>query len=165
MYKIFIFCSLLIIYSQKLVRKVDDDQNLLYFCFPINVPQKRNNTNDIQIFCSKDECFGILYSNNTNLVSNLMILCNEISCKIEKNTNDEFNEGILNLNEKYENFNKILLTCFKNNCIGGPIQHEHNKNDIDLINNNDDNIHNNQNFNDENNKQKNNLINGFLNEL
>ena len=153
MYKIFIFCSLLIISSQKLVRKVDDEKSLLHFCFPFNVPQKRNNSNDIQIFCSKDECFGKLYSNNINLVSNLMILCSEISCKIEKNTNGEFNERILNLNEKYENFNKILLTCFKDNCIGGPIQNDHNKNDIDLTNNND-NIYNNQNVNDENNNKK-----------
>ena len=99
MYKIFIYYSLLIICSQKLLRKFDDEQSPLYFCFPIIFPQTSNNSNDIEIACSKDECFGIIYSNRTNLVSNLIILCNEIACKIEKYYHDEYKEGILNSNE------------------------------------------------------------------
>ncbi|MBP3195811.1 MAG: hypothetical protein J6N21_02245, partial [Butyrivibrio sp.] len=81
----------------------------------------------------------------------LIILCNEITCKIEKNYNGEYKEGILNSNEQYENYTKIILTCFKGNCIGGPIENEHNKNDEDLLIING-NFNNNQNINDENNK-------------
>jgi len=63
--------------------------NSFILLFSFQISKKSNNNNDIEIFCSKDECFGRLYSNKTNLVSNLIILCNEISCKIEKNINDE----------------------------------------------------------------------------
>jgi len=74
-------------------------------------------------------------------------------------------QGILNSNEEYENFNKIILTCFKDNCIGGPIKNGQNKtnskNDEDLINSNVY-INNYNNINDENNKQ--NLKKDFLNE-
>ena len=165
MYKIFIYCSLLIVCSEKILRTFDDEEILLYYCFPFKFPKKSSNNNDIEIFCSKDECFGRLYLNKTNIVSNLIILCNEISCKIEKNNNDEYKQGILNSNEEFENFNKIILTCFKDNCIGGPIKNDqnktNNKNDEDLINSNI-NINNYKNINDENNKQ--NLKKDFLNE-
>ena len=112
MIKIIIYYILFILSSQHFLRKTEEDP--LSYCYPLNITKSKTD-NDVEIFCSGDECFGIINSDNTNTFSNVTILCNKISCKIIENTNDSpgEGEGKCNTNEKCENCIEIILICYK----------------------------------------------------
>lgn len=133
MYRNIVFCSLLILSSQNF--KITDDENQLFFCYPINSQQSVNH-NNFNILCSGDECFGISNSNKEKVFTNMTVFCNTKTCKIIENTNYENEEGHWQINKKLYNYIEILITCFKGNCVGGFIQNNNqNNNGINKDNN------------------------------
>ena len=133
MLRIIIYFILFILTSQKFLRKTEE--NGLSFCFALN-SEKSNKDNEIKIFCSGDKCFGIINSENTrNSFSNITVLCNQKTCKIIKNVNNLPERDECNTKEKCT---EIILTCYKGNCIGGPMPYNnenHNNNNKESNNN------------------------------
>ena len=138
-----IFFSLNLSKTQSLIRK-SEEPDKLSFCFDIDLPEQNNNQ-DIQIFCSGNECYGII-NNNENIFTNVTVLCNTISGKIKNKPSSS--EGNCDIEEKCENCIEIILICYKNRCIGGPSPNNSQNNNN---NNNENNNNNNGNNNNENN--------------
>ena len=142
MTRVIIYFILFILSSQKFLRKTEE--NAPSFCFSLN-SEKQNIDDDIEIFCSGGECFGIINSENVgNIFSNITVLCNQKSCKITKNTNAP-EEGQCNTNERCKNCFEITLICYKGKCIGGPMPIDNENNIIPIDNNENNNEENNNN--------------------
>lgn len=107
--ELIIYFVLFIITSQKNSTDLLLEQNDLSFCFPIN--NITNNTKEIEILCYDEICYGILYKKQINSFINITVICNNSSCNIK---NDKSKE-------KCKYCTEMILTCFRNKCIGGPI--------------------------------------------
>ena len=161
MLRMIIYYILFILSSQKFLRKTEENRRS--FCFTLN-STKSNTDDDIEIFCSGEQCFGIINSGNMgNKFSNITVLCNQKACKIKKNTNNLPEEGECKTNENCKNCFEIILTCYKGNCIGGPIpnntennDNNNNKDSTECKCNNNESNNNESNNNESNNKESNN---------
>ena len=161
MFRIIIYYSLFILSSPNFFRRTNNE-NIFPFCYSLNSLNPKNNE-DIQIFCSGDKCFGILNSNKTNLYSNVTVLCNQLYCIITKNTNDLSVKGECYNIQECENCFEIILSCIKNNCIGGTIQYIYeNNNNNESNESNEDNKNQNESNNKDNNEEEK-LPQNFLN--
>ena len=100
-----IFVVLFMVSSQKFNKELEQKDLSFYF------PNITNTTKEIDILCYDEICYGILNKNQINTFINLTVICNNSSCIIK---NEEFKE-------KYQNCTEMILTCFRNKCIGGPI--------------------------------------------
>ena len=103
--ELIIFVVLFIISSQRFNKELE--QNDLSFCFP-NIT---NTTKEVDILCYDEICYGILNKNQINTFINITVICDNSSCNI---INEEFKK-------KSKNCTKMILTCFRSKCIGGPI--------------------------------------------
>lgn len=142
MLRLIIYCSLLFLSTQRFLRKTIEN-NELFFCFPKDSPQTDNNNNGIDILCYGEECYGVMNSNRTSEFINVTVLCNQISCRIIENSEDDSEEEKCHPNEIFDNCITITLICFNGKCIGGPIQNDNDGNNGGNNNNQNNNSDNN----------------------
>ena len=134
MNKLLIFFSLLIIISSNNFRKLESSSDNLEICFPAKTPPR--DSNEVDVVCYKNECQGV--TGNTDTFINITVICNELSCNVKDNPNNDSNEEKCPIEDRCEGCTEIILTCYHGRCIGGPVQNNTNDNNNGQ-NNKDDN--------------------------
>ena len=163
-----IILTLFVASFQKSLCKTKQEESLS-FCFPID--SSPTNTDNINIMCSENICYGIVSNPKDNIFIRVVVECNKKGCKIKKRPQSKEQ---CNISDDCESCFEIDLICFNGHCIGGPsneqqinINNGNNNNCVcnddnennDQNNENDQQNNNNQNNSNSNNNNDNNNIN------